>query len=97
MAITKTFLFIFTFTLLAACVSNEPKLDAARSQGGSDVRAYQLLDRDGLGNVIVPNDCISWFDGCNDCGRMSDGSGAICTKKACVGEPQRAYCKKQVK
>lgn len=94
----KIILFVFTFTLLAACMNNEPKsshkLDAARSHGTSDMRGFLQLDRDALGNVIVPADCVSWFDGCNSCGRMVDGSAPICTEMACEGEPKRAYCKK---
>ena len=30
----------------------------------------------------VPADCMEWFDGCNNCGRVGDGT-PVCTERAC--------------
>ncbi|MBU1667287.1 hypothetical protein KKC13_02645 [bacterium] len=31
----------------------------------------------------VPDKCLEWFDGCNNCGRVSDKGIPVCTEKHC--------------
>jgi|GEM_PF-1535434 len=31
----------------------------------------------------VPKNCLEWFDGCNNCGRVSDEGIPVCTEKQC--------------
>ena len=31
----------------------------------------------------VPDNCLEWFDGCNNCGRVSDEGIPVCTEKHC--------------
>ena len=40
--------------------------------------------------AVIPDDCATWFDGCNNCVVGEDGVMA-CTKKACF-EMQNAEC-----
>ena len=35
------------------------------------------------GNSEVPKECIEWYDGCNDCGRVGTAGDAVCTERAC--------------
>jgi len=43
---------------------------------------------------VVPEDCVSWSDGCNTCGRDLQGSFSICTKRQCLmaGTPSCLQC-----
>lgn len=31
----------------------------------------------------APDNCLSWFDGCNHCGRATDDGSLVCTEMAC--------------
>ncbi len=31
----------------------------------------------------IPNSCMNYYDGCNDCRRTSKGAVAACTRKSC--------------
>jgi hypothetical protein len=31
----------------------------------------------------VPEECLEWFDGCNDCGRVGSGTEVVCTEHHC--------------
>lgn len=42
-------------------------------------------------NYVPPTDCVAWFDGCNQCGRGTDGQ-AFCTEMACEGPAAPGYC-----
>ncbi len=42
----------------------------------------------------MPENCAVWFDGCNICSRETKNSSPVCTLRACLGEPQKPYCKK---
>ena len=35
--------------------------------------------------TAIPENCVSWFDGCNNC-MVSNGKAAACTKKYCPPE-----------
>jgi len=39
----------------------------------------------------IPNNCKSWFDGCNNCFRDSVGSPVVCTERACI-EKEESVC-----
>jgi len=39
-------------------------------------------------NPVIPNNCASWFDGCNTCDVLSDGTLYTCTLMYCVSETQ---------
>eukprot|EP00356_Strombidium_inclinatum_P012415 CAMPEP_0170479816 /NCGR_PEP_ID=MMETSP0208-20121228/904_1 /TAXON_ID=197538 /ORGANISM="Strombidium inclinatum, Strain S3" /LENGTH=198 /DNA_ID=CAMNT_0010752275 /DNA_START=35 /DNA_END=631 /DNA_ORIENTATION=+ len=39
-------------------------------------------------------DCQEWYDGCNTCGKGTVGSMSMCTMRACVGNTEPAFCKK---
>lgn len=41
---------------------------------------------------VPPAYCTAWFDGCNSCSRSASGQ-AMCTLRACVGEPGPGYCR----
>ena len=44
-----------------------------------------------VSNMVVPKNCLTWFDGCNSCGRV-ENSEAVCTKMYCeVNQP--FHCK----
>jgi hypothetical protein len=32
----------------------------------------------------VPENCVEWYDGCNDCGRVGPDGDAVCTERHCV-------------
>ncbi|CAA6816906.1 MAG: Unknown protein [uncultured Sulfurovum sp.] len=32
----------------------------------------------------VPKECLEWYDGCNDCGRVGDADDVVCTERYCV-------------
>ena len=45
-------------------------------------------------NMIVPQNCKAWFDGCNYCSQTKNGEGA-CTEMACISyRPQDFKCTK---
>jgi uncharacterized protein YceK len=33
--------------------------------------------------TMIPDSCLSYFDGCNNCRRNAAGEAAACTRKAC--------------
>lgn len=43
------------------------------------------------GTYVPPAHCTAWNDGCNSCGRGTDGQ-SFCTLMACMGEPLAGYC-----
>lgn len=43
------------------------------------------------GQYMPPAHCSAWFDGCNNCSRDANGN-AMCTLRACIGEPSPGYC-----
>jgi hypothetical protein len=75
-----------------------------RAQPLLDVGAYQYnlieeLSKIPVGSTrpepfppIIPENCLSWFDGCNTCG-VRDGALTFCTEMACVGTPAEPYCR----
>lgn len=44
-----------------------------------------------VSNNVVPKNCLTWFDGCNDCARRKSGEAA-CTEISCEGY-QSFHCK----
>ena len=34
--------------------------------------------------TLIPESCLSFYDGCNNCRRSAAGEVAACTRKACV-------------
>ncbi|CAA6807236.1 MAG: Unknown protein [uncultured Sulfurovum sp.] len=32
----------------------------------------------------VPKDCLEWYDGCNNCGRVGNVGNVVCTERHCV-------------
>jgi hypothetical protein len=40
---------------------------------------------------VPPDNCISWFDGCNTCSGIAGGPAA-CTLRACIGNEAPGYC-----
>jgi hypothetical protein len=32
---------------------------------------------------MIPQNCKSFFDGCNNCGKAEDGKEPVCTKMGC--------------
>lgn len=63
------------------------RVSAFAVEGSSKVSEKQAVI--GVGNI--PKSCLSFFDGCNQCRRNSEGAPAACTKKACP-EYQKAKC-----
>lgn len=46
----------------------------------------------GTGDTYTPPPgCTAWFDGCNNCSK-GPGDAAMCTLRACIGEPAPGYC-----
>ncbi len=41
----------------------------------------------------IPDNCITWFDGCNTCSRADSGMMRLCTMKACKSY-SKPYCMK---
>ena len=41
----------------------------------------------------VPDECMEWFDGCNDCGRVGKEGIPVCTEMACISYSE-FKCKK---
>ena len=45
-----------------------------------------------LGNgETIPTDCVSWFDGCNECS-VTDGKLDECTEMGCPNRRNSGYC-----
>ncbi|HHS92948.1 MAG TPA: hypothetical protein ENK82_06335 [Campylobacterales bacterium] len=38
--------------------------------------------------ATVPQECLEWYDGCNDCGRVGSGTEVVCTERYCVHRDQ---------
>jgi hypothetical protein len=32
----------------------------------------------------VPKECLEWYDGCNDCGRVGNAEDVVCTERHCI-------------
>ena len=45
-----------------------------------------------VSNHVVPKNCLTWFDGCNSCGRV-DNNEAVCTEMFCEVN-DTFYCRK---
>ena len=41
-----------------------------------------------------PANCKVYFDGCNNC-RCAPGGAMACTRRACIGEKERPYCREE--
>jgi len=41
---------------------------------------YLGLTKDGK----VPKDCLAWYDGCNNCGRIGTKGNIVCTERYCI-------------
>lgn len=50
---------------------------------GCSVPAQQAVYDQNSWKTIIPASCQSFFDGCNNCRRSSDGVIAACTRKYC--------------
>jgi uncharacterized protein YceK len=46
--------------------------------------------------TMIPDSCLSFFDGCNNCRRSAAGEVAACTRKACF-KYQKPRCLDNVK
>lgn len=81
----KHLLAIAAIMLFTACAhAYEPPLDDVKTP---------LERNEATGELVVPDWCIAWFDGCNNCGR-GPGGHDVCTQKACEGKTDEAYCTK---
>jgi peptidoglycan hydrolase-like protein with peptidoglycan-binding domain len=43
--------------------------------------------------VKIPDNCKTWFDGCNTCGRSEEGKPTACTLMACLDNLKTPYCR----
>ena len=50
------------------------------------------LERNAANELIVPDWCVSWYDGCNNCGRMNGQH--VCTQRQCKTQLP-PYCTKR--
>ncbi len=54
---------------------------------------HKVRIRNKKADLLVPDNCVVWFDGCNNCGRLE--KGVACTEMAClVYRPQDFRCTK---
>jgi hypothetical protein len=58
---------ILAITLLSGCT-------VSTTQMGYDMNSWKS---------IIPDSCLSFFDGCNNCRRAEAGKIAACTRKYC--------------
>ncbi|MGB0867471.1 MAG: hypothetical protein ACPGSC_13250 [Granulosicoccaceae bacterium] len=74
---------------LSACGANS-MFEAESMETANDSSAQMKM----AGKQVIPEGCISWFDGCNNC-KVGENGAMACTKMACksqTGEPAcRAY------
>ena len=71
-------IFIFAFTFVS-CSQKEKETVKSKMQD-TEVKKLQVASDN---KVKMPSiDCISWFDGCNNC-LVKDGKVLGCTKKQC--------------
>lgn len=58
--------------------------DCVAKNAGAKILYKEKCDEDmAVIKKEIPNNCISWFDGCNTCGRSNDGGPMMCTLMAC--------------
>jgi len=64
-------------------------VDIVNFEGGK----HAVRVRNKKADLLVPDNCIAWFDGCNECARLENG--VSCTEMAClVYRPQDFKCTK---
>jgi len=64
-------------------------VDMVNFEGGK----HAVRIRNKKADLLVPDNCIAWFDGCNSCGKADEAT--VCTEMAClVDRPQDFRCTK---
>lgn len=79
------FFSLLVATALTACGANS-MFEAEAFDAATDEKT-QVVSK----GRVIPEGCISWFDGCNKC-TVKDGKLGACTKMACKSEKATAKC-----
>lgn len=74
----KTATLFFIGLLLAGC--NGMSQPTGDSGSDSNITRYDANSW----KTLIPESCLSYFDGCNTCRRSAAGEMAACTRKACM-------------
>lgn len=78
---------VIVIVLLVGCGNNTSKQEVAPVES-------EVPSIDGnVGESEIPEDCVTWFDGCNTCSVGEPGAPMACTMMACM-ETQESYCMK---
>lgn len=80
-----SFLLVAASLTLTGCQAvNEPTMDADSSNTADEVVAEELVETVSK-TPAVPENCKSWFDGCNNC-IVGEGGLLGCTRMFCPPE-----------
>lgn len=77
-------------SLLAGCSA------LSQSSGNTESQSPPVNYDMSSWKTMIPDSCLSYFDGCNNCRRSAAGEMAACTRKACV-KYQKPRCLDDVK
>jgi len=69
------------------------KVDKAIGTITFDNKIQKVIVENIQSDMIVPKNCKAWFDGCNNCSKIGQSTGAVCTQMACFAyNPQNFRC-----
>jgi len=58
-----------------------------------DNKKQKVIVENKESDMIVPQNCKAWFDGCNNCGKNEQNIDVVCTERACLlYRPQDFRC-----
>jgi hypothetical protein len=72
------FILVFISHLLGACSISSNRDDSTASQPQETIYNHDSW------KTMIPDSCLTFFDGCNNCRRSAAGEVAACTRMACI-------------
>lgn len=55
----------------------------SQSSGNAGSSTQEMSYDENSWKTMIPDSCLSYFDGCNNCRRSKPGEVTACTRKAC--------------